>query len=45
MSTEVFSNGTAESGIRLNSFFYKGWRTDVDYSVPLQICDIHCGKY
>ncbi|XP_010579572.1 PREDICTED: putative interleukin-17 receptor E-like [Haliaeetus leucocephalus] len=20
-----------------------GWRTDVDYSVPLQICDIHCG--
>ncbi|XP_009461135.1 PREDICTED: putative interleukin-17 receptor E-like [Nipponia nippon] len=19
-----------------------GWRTDVDYSVPLQICDIHC---
>ncbi|XP_029872168.1 putative interleukin-17 receptor E-like isoform X3 [Aquila chrysaetos chrysaetos] len=21
----------------------QGWRTDVDYSVPLQICDIHCG--
>nr|XP_009507223.1 PREDICTED: putative interleukin-17 receptor E-like [Phalacrocorax carbo] len=20
----------------------QGWRTDVDYSVPLQICDIHC---
>ncbi|XP_048796876.1 putative interleukin-17 receptor E-like isoform X4 [Lagopus muta] len=21
----------------------QGWRTDVDYSVPLQICDINCG--
>ncbi|XP_009997747.1 PREDICTED: putative interleukin-17 receptor E-like [Chaetura pelagica] len=29
--------------VGMNHSVSVGWRTDVDYSVPLQICDIHCG--